>query len=79
MVQESIEGFREHMAKLQNMKGLISEEKGNNFFNQVHASVWLMCAWFLNFAFVQEVGVHMCVVCACVSLLLVTGSVMCSI
>ena len=28
MVQESIEGFREHLAKLQNMKGLTSEEKG---------------------------------------------------
>ena len=28
MVQESIEGFRQHLAKLQNMKGLTSEEKG---------------------------------------------------
>ena len=31
MVQESIEGFREHLAMLQNMKGLTSEEKGKNF------------------------------------------------
>ena len=28
VVQESIEGFRQHLAKLQNMKGLTSEEKG---------------------------------------------------
>ena len=28
VVQESIEGFREHLAKLQKVKGLTSEEKG---------------------------------------------------
>ena len=33
MVQESVEGFREHMAKLQNMKGLTSEEKGVVMYN----------------------------------------------
>ena len=32
VVQESIEGFREHLAMLQNMKGLTSEEKGKNFY-----------------------------------------------
>ena len=30
VVQESIEGFRQHLAMLQNMKGLTSEEKGKN-------------------------------------------------
>ena len=28
VVQNSVEEFREHLAKLQNMKGLTSEEKG---------------------------------------------------
>ena len=28
MIQESVEEFREHLAKLQNMKGFTSEEKG---------------------------------------------------
>ena len=31
VVQESVEGFREHLAKLQDMKGLTSEEKGFNY------------------------------------------------
>ena len=29
MVQESVEGFRKHLAKLQNMKGLTCKEKGS--------------------------------------------------
>ena len=31
MVQKSVEEFREHLANLQNMKGLTSEEKGYTY------------------------------------------------
>ena len=31
MVQNSIKEFREHLAEVQNMKGLTSEEKGKKF------------------------------------------------
>ena len=36
VVQEPIEGFREHLARLQDMKGLISEEKG---WNHMHTTL----------------------------------------
>ena len=34
VVQESVEGFREHLAKMQDMKGLTSEEKGFKYGNK---------------------------------------------
>ena len=45
MVQESVEGFRGHLAKLQNMKGLTSEEKGVIMYNLY---VWIYSIMYLN-------------------------------
>lgn len=45
MVQESVEGFREHLAKLQNMKGLTSEEKGIIMYNLY---VWIYGIMYLK-------------------------------